>query len=53
MADMSRPMNGATNGPLNVPAPIEVRALRKVFRQTMSGQAVVAIAGLDLDIAPR
>jgi NitT/TauT family transport system ATP-binding protein len=38
---------------MNGPAPIEVRGLRKVFRQTTSGQAVVAIDGLDLDIAPR
>ena len=38
---------------MNGPPPIEVRALRKVFRQTASGQSVVAIAGLDLDIAPR
>jgi NitT/TauT family transport system ATP-binding protein len=30
-----------------------VRGLRKVFRQATSGQSVVAIAGLDLDIAPR
>ena len=35
------------------PPPIEVRALRKVFRQTTSGQSVVAIEGLDLDIASR
>jgi len=35
------------------PPPIEVRQLRKVFRQATSGQSVVAIAGLDLDIAPR
>ena len=30
-----------------------MRGLRKVFRQTTSGQAVVAIDRLDLDIAPR
>ena len=35
------------------PPPIEVRGLRKVFRQTTSGQAVIAIDRLDLDIAPR
>jgi NitT/TauT family transport system ATP-binding protein len=35
------------------PPPIEVRGLRKVFRQTTSGQAVVAIDRLDLTIAPR
>ena len=34
-------------------AAIEVRGLRKVFRQTTTGEAVVAIAGLDLRIAPR
>src|SRR5258708_19772934 len=38
---------------MNGPPPIEVRQLRKVFRQTTSGQAVVAIDGLDLNIAPR
>jgi NitT/TauT family transport system ATP-binding protein len=38
---------------MNDPPAIAVRALRKVFRQTTSGQAVVAIEGLDLDIAPR
>jgi NitT/TauT family transport system ATP-binding protein len=38
---------------MNGPPPIEVRALRKVFRQTASGQAVVAINRLDLSIAPR
>jgi NitT/TauT family transport system ATP-binding protein len=38
---------------MNDPPPIAVRALRKVFRQTTSGQSVVAIEGLDLDIAPR
>src|SRR5262252_1865551 len=35
------------------PPPIEVRQLRKVFRQTASGEPVVAIDRLDLDIAPR
>src|SRR5215471_20255753 len=35
------------------PPPIEVRQLRKVFRQTASGQPVVAIDQLDLQIAPR
>ena len=35
------------------PPPIEARGLRKVFRQATSGQAVVAIDRLDLDIAPR
>jgi NitT/TauT family transport system ATP-binding protein len=35
------------------PPPIEVRALRKVFRQATSGQSVVAIDRLDLSIAPR
>ena len=35
------------------PPPIEVRGLRKVFRQTTTGQAVVAIDRLDLAIAPR
>jgi NitT/TauT family transport system ATP-binding protein len=38
---------------VNGPPPIEVRALRKVFWQTASGQAVVAIDRLDLTIAPR
>jgi NitT/TauT family transport system ATP-binding protein len=38
---------------MNTPPPIEVRQLRKVFRQATSGQSVVAIEGLDLDIAPR
>jgi NitT/TauT family transport system ATP-binding protein len=37
----------------NGPPPIEVRALRKVFRQTTTGQPVVAIDRLDLTIAPR
>lgn len=41
------------NGKVNAPPPIEVRALRKVFRQTTSGQSVVAIDRLDLTIAPR
>jgi NitT/TauT family transport system ATP-binding protein len=35
------------------PPTIEVRGLRKVFRQTTSGQAVVAIDRLDLTIAPK
>ena len=35
------------------PLPIEVRGLRKVFRQTTSGQSVVAIDRLDLTIAPK
>ena len=35
------------------PPPVEVRELRKVFRQTASGEPVVAIDRLDLDIAPR
>jgi NitT/TauT family transport system ATP-binding protein len=35
------------------PAPIEVRGLRKVFRQATTGQPVVAIEKLDLSIAPR
>jgi len=35
------------------PPPIEVRGLRKIFRQTTSGQTVVAIDRLDLSIAPR
>ena len=35
------------------PPPIEIRQLHKVFRQTTSGQSVVAIDHLDLDIAPR
>ena len=35
------------------PPPIKVRQLRKVFRQTASGEPVVAIDRLDLDIAPR
>jgi NitT/TauT family transport system ATP-binding protein len=38
---------------MNDPPPIAVRSLRKVFRQTTSGQSVVAIEGLDLDIASR
>jgi NitT/TauT family transport system ATP-binding protein len=37
----------------NGPPPIEVRGLRKVFRQTTTGQAVVAIDRLDLTIAPK
>src|SRR5260370_31966322 len=39
--------------PTNDPPPIVVRQLRKVFRQTTSGQSVVAIETLDLDISPR
>ena len=35
------------------PPPIEVRGLRKVFRQATSGQTVVAIDRLDLTVAPR
>ncbi len=35
------------------PPPIEVRGLRKVFRQATSGQTVIAIDRLDLSIAPR
>jgi NitT/TauT family transport system ATP-binding protein len=35
------------------PLPIEVRGLRKVFRQTTSGQSVVALDRLDLTIAPK
>ena len=38
---------------MNGPPPIEVRGLRKIFRQTTTGQAVVAIDRLDLDISPR
>lgn len=38
---------------MNGPPPIEVRGLRKVYRQTTTGQAVVAIDRLDLVIAPR
>ena len=38
---------------VNDPPAILVRELRKVFRQTTSGQSVVAIEGLDLEIAPR
>ena len=38
---------------MNGPPPIEVRQLRKMFRQTASGESVVAIERLDLDIAPR
>jgi NitT/TauT family transport system ATP-binding protein len=37
----------------NSPPPIEVRGLRKVFRQATTGQSVVAIDRLDLTIAPR
>jgi len=35
------------------PPPIEVRGLRKVFRQTTTGQSVIAIDRLDLTISPR
>jgi NitT/TauT family transport system ATP-binding protein len=35
------------------PPPIEVRGLRKVFRQTTTGQSVIAIERLDLTISPR
>ncbi len=35
------------------PPPIEVRGLRKVFRQATTGQSVVAIERLDMTIAPR
>jgi NitT/TauT family transport system ATP-binding protein len=38
---------------MNSPPPIEVRGLRKVFRQTTTGQSVIAIDRLDLDISPR
>jgi NitT/TauT family transport system ATP-binding protein len=38
---------------MNGEAPIEIAALRKVFRQTTTGEAVVAIDRLDLVIAPR
>src|SRR5262250_3520262 len=38
---------------MNSPPPIEVRGLRKVFRQTTTGQSVIAIDRLDLAIAPR
>ena len=47
---MNRPMSvRAERGP----PPIEVRGLRKVFRQTSTGQPVVAIDRLDLTIAPK
>jgi NitT/TauT family transport system ATP-binding protein len=39
--------------PVTGPPPIAVRGLRKVFRQTTTGQSVVAIDRLDLTIAPR
>ena len=38
---------------MKAPLPIEVRALRKVFRQATSGQSVVAIDRLDLTIQPK
>jgi NitT/TauT family transport system ATP-binding protein len=34
------------------PPPIDVRGLRKVFRQSATGQSVIAIEQLDLSIAP-
>src|SRR5215469_11387399 len=43
----------ATPASMTGPAPIAVRGLRKVFRQATTGQTVVAIDKLDLDIAPR
>ncbi len=39
--------------PKNDPPRIDVRGLRKVFRQTTTGQSVVAIDRLDLTIAPK
>jgi NitT/TauT family transport system ATP-binding protein len=42
-------MSAAKNGP----PPIRVRDLRKVYRQATSGQTVIAIDSLTLDIAPR
>jgi NitT/TauT family transport system ATP-binding protein len=41
------------NGNHGGPPPIEVRGVRKMFRQATSGQSVVAIDRLDLTIAPR
>jgi NitT/TauT family transport system ATP-binding protein len=38
---------------MSAPPPIEVRDLRKVFRQATTGQSVVAIDRLDLTVAPR
>jgi NitT/TauT family transport system ATP-binding protein len=38
---------------MSAPPPIEVRGLRKVFRQATTGQSVVAIDRLDLTVAPR
>ena len=38
---------------MKAPLPIEVRALRKVFRQATSGQPVVAIDRLDLTSQPK
>src|SRR5215831_18939795 len=35
------------------PPPIKVRGLRKIFRQTTTGQSVIAIERLDLTISPR
>ena len=46
---MSAPAPPSNSGP----PPIEVRGLRKVFRQATSGQSVVAVDRLDLTIAPR
>ena len=34
------------------PPPIEVRGLRKIFRQATTGQPVIAIERLDLIISP-
>jgi NitT/TauT family transport system ATP-binding protein len=41
------------NMPVKGPPPIQVRSLRKVYRQATTGQFVVAIDRLDLAIAPR
>jgi NitT/TauT family transport system ATP-binding protein len=38
---------------MNGPPPIEVRGLRKVFRQATTGASVVAIDRLDLTVTPR
>lgn len=48
-------MSAVAPAPLsrNGPPPIEVRTLRKVYRQAATGQAVVAIDNLDLRIEPR
>jgi len=45
---MTRAAEGA--GPANGPGVIEVRRLRKIFHQTGTGEAVVAIDRLDFDI---